>query len=835
MPITVTMLQTRQGEGGSLWTVGNSYSASDSFGSYLITSNLATGSMPAVPVTGISPATATALQALVSGAGTVSGSDAASAEFNRALLQAALDTAVRLNLVIPGDIWISDTLFLPEGATVFTGARTKLRMQGAFRKTLATTMNAHWTGDLATPVGVAILGATDQPGQSGIGTVRFAITPQRLFYTAPGDTEGASVDVSASASDPLAAIRYELVSANGRRLYVTVAPNYLPGSAGSGSVRVHSNTGWRSVTWTRDTTTCTVTFPAAHGRSSGDAIGLGGGLGPGQAFIRQVTGDTTFTFDDTRGASSGTAAIMSRGPATFSGTGEWDYGITAGVSASGTIRGINDAHAVFAVCANRFSWNDTLIRNPKKYGIYAQVTNHFTCDFPFYADVPVTGYAVNYAYGNSTAAIQLEGCNNNSIIRATGKSTDTLMGLVSSEYPTQALFLPQSFGLLNTKNTIINNPVGEDCYLDIVRLAGAVGCTFINTMIDRPYARVVSNTSRALVSAFCDYALVGNTNTAGECVIEGLTIRGATYDVDDPTSASSCRAIRLKPAGTRASSGIVIDGLGLGSALNTSAGGAIELVGESSGAVGLPGLITDVTITNTYNREQNTWQGFLCTPVGTITIESLNISRNTLAIKNDAVAGRTTWTSGLLLLNDANITINNILMQGNYVNDVSAGGTKAYGALRQVLGTINQATIDNSTAKNCNSMFSVDGGNTDSKWTYTGGSLLGSTTYGGSFGISVDEVRFGGIALDNATVGAPINIANTTGSAIKVRGMGGMGRVGTNGNHVRVNGGAIAPDVDGADIRVNTTLIAAVNGNVVRSNATGLTVMCSAGVWTAIA
>lgn len=66
MPITVTMLQTRQGEGGSLWTVGNSYSASDAFGSYLITSNLATGSMPAVPVTGISPAVATAITALVS-------------------------------------------------------------------------------------------------------------------------------------------------------------------------------------------------------------------------------------------------------------------------------------------------------------------------------------------------------------------------------------------------------------------------------------------------------------------------------------------------------------------------------------------------------------------------------------------------------------------------------------------------------------------------------------------------------------------------------------------------------------------------------------------------
>lgn len=66
MPITVTMLQTRQGEGGVQWTAGNSYSASDAFAAYLITSNLATGSLPNPPVTSLSPAELTAVQALVS-------------------------------------------------------------------------------------------------------------------------------------------------------------------------------------------------------------------------------------------------------------------------------------------------------------------------------------------------------------------------------------------------------------------------------------------------------------------------------------------------------------------------------------------------------------------------------------------------------------------------------------------------------------------------------------------------------------------------------------------------------------------------------------------------
>lgn len=69
MPITVTMLQTRQGEGGVLWTAGNSYSASDAFGAYLIASNLATGTIPLPAETSLSPEEAAATVALVQGDG----------------------------------------------------------------------------------------------------------------------------------------------------------------------------------------------------------------------------------------------------------------------------------------------------------------------------------------------------------------------------------------------------------------------------------------------------------------------------------------------------------------------------------------------------------------------------------------------------------------------------------------------------------------------------------------------------------------------------------------------------------------------------------------------
>ncbi len=67
MPITVTMLQTRRGEDGTLWTAaGSPYVASDAFGSYLIGAGLATGTIPQPARTSLAPAEAAAAQALVS-------------------------------------------------------------------------------------------------------------------------------------------------------------------------------------------------------------------------------------------------------------------------------------------------------------------------------------------------------------------------------------------------------------------------------------------------------------------------------------------------------------------------------------------------------------------------------------------------------------------------------------------------------------------------------------------------------------------------------------------------------------------------------------------------
>lgn len=66
MSITVTMLQTRLGEGGELWTAGNSYAASDDFGTQLITANLATGAIPQPAATALTAAQTQQMIALAS-------------------------------------------------------------------------------------------------------------------------------------------------------------------------------------------------------------------------------------------------------------------------------------------------------------------------------------------------------------------------------------------------------------------------------------------------------------------------------------------------------------------------------------------------------------------------------------------------------------------------------------------------------------------------------------------------------------------------------------------------------------------------------------------------
>lgn len=129
MAVTVTMLQTRRGEDGTLWTVGNAYSATDAFATLLVASNYATGTLPAPVQTALSEADKVSVKALVSGAGLVFGnSAAATATANSALLQATLNTRGAVRWFGSGIAWINDTLtiYSDTDLTVDVGLEIKM-------------------------------------------------------------------------------------------------------------------------------------------------------------------------------------------------------------------------------------------------------------------------------------------------------------------------------------------------------------------------------------------------------------------------------------------------------------------------------------------------------------------------------------------------------------------------------------------------------------------------------------------------------------------------------------------------------------------------------------
>lgn len=130
MTTTVTMLQTRRGEDGNSWLVGQSYSASDAFAAMLITANYATGTLPTdqdlVPIFGQTNS-AGQVTSLVSGDGSVlipvvgglsTEVTAAAASANVTKLQAALTAGGLVQVLAPGTYY--------QNAALVIGSNTRL-------------------------------------------------------------------------------------------------------------------------------------------------------------------------------------------------------------------------------------------------------------------------------------------------------------------------------------------------------------------------------------------------------------------------------------------------------------------------------------------------------------------------------------------------------------------------------------------------------------------------------------------------------------------------------------------------------------------------------------
>jgi hypothetical protein len=172
MSVTITMLQTRRGEDGTLWLSGTDHVASDTFAQLLITSNLATGPQRAAPSEPgpLTSVEATQVRTLVSVDGKLRIGVENAAE-NTATLQAALTAGGDVRVRTPGiyDLNLNaGPMTIPSFTSLYIGAGVTLRVA-------AGSLCAMFTNSRARDAGISIPAGQVSYGTSPDGITQCAV------------------------------------------------------------------------------------------------------------------------------------------------------------------------------------------------------------------------------------------------------------------------------------------------------------------------------------------------------------------------------------------------------------------------------------------------------------------------------------------------------------------------------------------------------------------------------------------------------------------------------------------------------------------------------------
>ena len=701
---------------------------------------------------------------------------AAAATFNTTAIQAALTAGGLVQITTPGTYYVSDTLFLESNLSLLLATGVTLKSQGTTRFLMFTTQNCCWSSTVL--AGVALIAASDGT-TVGTGTIRKSTGPATLFYTAPGSTEGAGVDVSGAASG---AARFTLTSGNGKQLHVAVVVAALP-AASSATVRIGPNVGAKSITWSRTTNVTTVT-ESGHTRQPGDAVVLFGTNIAANVYVETCTMGTSWTFTDTRSNSSGSGEAFGKTNIRISGTGTIDYNMAAGTAR----RSVQDANTIAMFGVSHWRITDVLLYDGYKYGVMGQCVTDY--------DIDVRGYADNAT--SSTAIVQINGKSRHGRIRTAGRSTDTAMALIGGDYPTQTLCFSNDEGGLDFDDTEIMGSDGTDSNFEGLRLAGAANLWFRNTRVYNIRHNVRSGTTK-IVSTSVD----SNIYLGTEMNVEGLLIDGV---FPSKAGTTECAMVSLQAAGSTKSSGVVIRRVELAYPLESQFSGPIEIVA---------GNWRDITVENCYQRSA-TWQGNLVWTSGSTasTIDNLTIRNNHLRIDN--ALKTTSWKSSLFSPANANMTIERLIIENGSLIEVSSGGTKSDVVILGN-GTIKQAILQGLKADGCTGLLYYN--STDTGCKIIARDLEIASSFCLRFDTPAAEVAVGSVQVISGTLTDVVRIGYSS-ATMKVRSLGGMPATPSSGNHVNVAAGTSnSPDVNGADIICDISVTASAAGAMVINSA----------------
>lgn len=598
-----------------------------------------------------SPLTPAAAAAVQAGAISQAANDTSSASTASSVLQAALALGGDKNLSVNGVVFVSETTLIPSNTRLRLVSGTTLRLTGTYGRTMLRNGNACTSGNLT--IGACFVICADAVTPSGTGNIRSIASPARLFYTAPGDSEGTAVDVSGADG------KYTLTSANGQRLYVSVARSFLNAGVSQAVKVVSACDGAVSATWSRNTTTLTIN-EVGHNRRAGDAVTLFGATVAGLYYIDTVSGDT-WSVADTRGAGSGSCAAFGSRNIEIS----VDNGalIDYDEANRSIVNQCNDTHAVIINSASVVSTPGFRLRSARKYAFYATHVADLTSSA---FEVPVTksdGWHVN----GPCRGVRVNGVR--------GKADDNLTALGNSDFAPYVINWNNDFGSGDVINATIQNVFGANNKTELCRLYSTTGKVFRNIALS-DFSGTVDSTTTSVIALSTDTGTP--VENAVELNIDGLTVERIAVRRSDGGELYVFSDISTAAATVGKRKNVLLRDITLPDPMGDPSNPVTPGAGKN-GAIRVAGNYDSLTIQRVRSRLNiangfEEWKGTVFSTSNGANIRSLVIDDVKFANNNTLLP--TSLFSAILRL-EPSTTVLNATVQNVDLQEVNATGTKA--------------------------------------------------------------------------------------------------------------------------------------------------------------
>jgi len=723
-------------------------------------------------------------------AGLVS-SDSAQAAANSTALQAALSGGGDCTIAAQGTLHINETMLLPSGTRLRLSSGLTLALTGTYGRTMLRNANACASGNLT--IGACFVICADSETPSGAGAIRSIAAPARLYYTAPDDTEGAAVDVSAADG------KYTLTSANGQRLYVSVARSYLNAGV-SQAVRVLSACdGAASATWSRDTATLTIT-EAGHNRRAGDAVTIFGATILGLYYINAVSG-STWSVADTRGAGSGACRVFgSRGIEISVDNGALiDYAQTGKTVAQSC-----DTHAIIINSASKTTTPGLRVANARKYAFYA---THVAGLDSQQVETPASisdGWHVNGPARN----VSLRGMS--------GANGDNLTALGNSDFAPYVINWSGEYGGGDIDGASISDVTGNNNHTELCRIYSTTGRVFKNIVL-RNFTGTVDATTTAVIALSTD--TVTPVENAVELNIDGLTIERVNVRRSDGGEIRIFADVSAAAASAGKRKNVVLRDLVLpdpmGDAANpivTGRGvvGAIQVLGNYDG-LRVERVRAPLNLANGHAQ----WKGTVVSAGNGAVIKALVVDDVKFANNNTLLP---TAAFSAIVKVDPGATVTSLLIQNVDTYEVNGTGTKAV-LLYANGGTTTNVTLRDVANLDGDSIARIGASGTVTSLSIDGAYANSSTTYCVAADKSVPSITYSNI---RGQFNSLLNTAAGSGT-IKVRGSGITAALASGAGQFNGTYTGMTLDVSGPEFVIDLANVAlsrtANKGNIVKAKA----------------